>query len=41
MKTCRKEETENQKWIDFEVFLVEKVPKSSVFNGDCLENSYN
>ena len=23
---------------NFEVFLVEKVPKSSVFNLDCLEN---
>ena len=24
--------------INFEVFLVGKVPKSSVFNGECLEN---
>ena len=27
-----------QKLIDFEAFLVGKVPKSSVFNRDCLEN---
>ena len=27
-----------QKLINFEVFLVGKVPKSSVFNRDCLEN---
>ena len=26
-----------QKFIDFEVYLVGKVPKSSFFNGDCLE----
>ena len=28
-----------QKLINFEVFLVGKVPKSSVFNRDCLETS--
>ena len=27
-----------QKLIDFKAFLVGKVPKSSVFNRDCLEN---
>ena len=27
-----------QKLIDFEAFLVGKIPKSSVFNRDCLEN---
>ena len=27
-----------QKLIDFEVFLVRKVPKSSVFNRECLKN---
>ena len=29
------------KLINFEVFLVEKVPKSSVFNQDLLENEYS
>ena len=28
-----------QKLINFEVFLVRKVPKSSIFNQKCLENS--
>ena len=28
-----------QKMINFEAFLVGKVPKNSVFNRDCLENS--
>ena len=28
-----------KKLINFEVFLVGKVPKSSVFNGECLETS--
>ena len=28
-----------KKLINFEVFLVGKVPKSSVFNGTCLENT--
>ena len=28
-----------QKFIAFEAFLVGKVPKSSVFNQDCLETS--
>ena len=28
-----------QKLIDFEAFLVGKVPKSSVFNQECLETS--
>ncbi len=27
--------------INFEVFLVGKVPKSSVFNRDCLEKDYS
>ena len=30
-----------QKLIDFEVILVGKVPKSSVFNRECLETSDN
>ena len=29
----------DKKLINFEVFLVRKVPKSSVFKRDCLENS--
>jgi len=28
-----------QKLINFEVFLVGKVPKNSVFNEECLENT--
>ena len=28
-----------QKLINFEVFLVRKVPKSSVFNRECLESN--
>ena len=30
-----------QKLINFEAFYVGKVPKSSVFNRECLENSEN
>ena len=29
----------SQKIVQFEVFLVEKVPKSSVFNQECFETS--
>ena len=28
-----------QKIVNFEIILVEKVPKSSVFNRDCLQNN--
>ena len=30
-----------QKLVNFDAFLVGKVPKSSIFNRDCLENRKN